>query len=226
MLSKTASRSGNAIARACRSFITGGNRMRVRKNNPNSRKLPASRKIQPKIWRELCCHSAIWPTSITVTNVQPPKIRFRRAKYLPASRSGTNSEMAADHATLATLLASVATTRMPIQPIAPACQPKPLTANARTNGKLGNVRLSMGTLKHASMVEYFNESSRSRCFKPYRHHYERNATPDKRPDAFTSARVACELDGGESSWGLTHLRPSSVQSIRASALTSASVTAR
>src|SRR5579883_466767 len=43
----------------------------------------------------------------------------------------------------------------------PGCQPNPSTANANTKGKLGKVRLSIGTLKHASMVEYFKESSRS-----------------------------------------------------------------
>ena len=50
-----------------------------------------------------------------------------------------------------------------MNPIAPACQPSRSTANASTKGKLGRVILSIGTLKHASIVEYFNESNRSRC---------------------------------------------------------------
>src|SRR5205085_3827238 len=53
--------------------------------------------------------------------------------------------------------------RAAITPIVLACQPSPLTANASTNGKLGRVMFSIGTLKHASMVEYFRDNKRSRC---------------------------------------------------------------
>src|SRR5579862_8631881 len=49
-----------------------------------------------------------------------------------------------------------------IQPIAPDCQPRTFVANAMTNGKFGIVRFSIGTLKHASTVEYFSDSSTSR----------------------------------------------------------------
>src|SRR6185369_6509250 len=49
-----------------------------------------------------------------------------------------------------------------IKPTAPACQPSHLTANATTKGKFGRVRFSIGTLKQASMVEYFSDRIRSR----------------------------------------------------------------
>src|SRR3954463_3276011 len=49
-----------------------------------------------------------------------------------------------------------------IKPTAPACQPRALAAKATTKGRFGSVRFSMGTLKLASIVEYFRESNRSR----------------------------------------------------------------
>jgi hypothetical protein len=52
-----------------------------------------------------------------------------------------------------------------MSPIAPVLHPNLCTANASTKGKLGSVMLSIGTLKHASIVEYFSESKRSRCRK-------------------------------------------------------------
>jgi hypothetical protein len=49
-----------------------------------------------------------------------------------------------------------------MNPTAEVFQPIPFTANATTKGKFDKVRFSIGTLKHASIVEYFNERSRSR----------------------------------------------------------------
>src|SRR6185437_778472 len=48
------------------------------------------------------------------------------------------------------------------QPMASERQPRAVTANPTANGNCVSVRLSIGTLKDASMVAYFSESSRSR----------------------------------------------------------------
>ena len=49
-----------------------------------------------------------------------------------------------------------------INPTAPGPHPSAATAKAMTNGKLGIVRFSMGTLKQASMVADFSDNSSSR----------------------------------------------------------------
>jgi hypothetical protein len=49
-----------------------------------------------------------------------------------------------------------------VKPIPAGPQPGATAAKAITKEKLGSVRLSMDTLKHASMVEYFSGSSSSR----------------------------------------------------------------
>src|ERR1041385_4614535 len=46
--------------------------------------------------------------------------------------------------------------------MAPELQPSAVTANPTANGNCVRVRLRIGTLKEASMVAYFSESSRSR----------------------------------------------------------------
>src|SRR5947208_11928793 len=50
-------------------------------------------------------------------------------------------------------------------PMAPDRQPRAVTANPTAKGNCVRVRLSIGTLKEASMVAYFRESSRSRLRK-------------------------------------------------------------
>src|SRR5436190_9984490 len=47
-------------------------------------------------------------------------------------------------------------------PTPASLQPSVLTANPMTNGKLPSVRLSIGTLKQLSIVQYLSESSSSR----------------------------------------------------------------
>jgi hypothetical protein len=49
-----------------------------------------------------------------------------------------------------------------MNPTAASCQRSATAAKATTNGKLGRVRFNIGTLKHASMVEYFSDNNRSR----------------------------------------------------------------
>src|SRR5579862_7207425 len=107
-----------------------GNFIRVRKNNPIRREQPAAQKIQPKTFNELWFRSAIFPATNTARSVQPPKIRFRRAKYRPPNRSGTNSEMDEDQATLAMLLAQVATSSMTEKTVSRAA---PKAGNAGPN---------------------------------------------------------------------------------------------
>src|ERR1051326_1775 len=98
-----------------RSSVTaGGNFIRVRKNRPTIRDMPATQKTEAKARSESFFHSTIWPAAMTAKSVQTPKMRLRRAKYRPLMRSGTTSEMAEDHATEETLLAKVPSRSMPM----------------------------------------------------------------------------------------------------------------